>query len=88
MFAHYCQLIAKGREQSYEKNLREERFRLFRNKRSQCLKENTIGNTFKKRHATEKYIPHNHFVEAKDAPAWDELIKRIEHIYDRKRQLE
>jgi hypothetical protein len=80
MFAHYCQLIAKGREQSYEKNLREERFRLFRNKRSQYLKENTIGNTFKKRHATEKYIPHNHFVEVKDGPAWDELIKRIEHI--------
>lgn len=90
MFAHYCQLIAKGREQSYEKNLREERFRLFHNKRNRYLKENTISNMFKKRHATgnvykekhatEKYIPHNYFVEEKDAPAWDILIKRIDHI--------
>jgi hypothetical protein len=80
MFVHYWRLRAKGVKQSYEKNLEKERYRLFNNKRYRYLKENTIGNMFKKRHKTEKYIAGNCFVEAKDGPAWDELIRRIEHI--------
>ena len=99
MFSHYCQLIAKGREQSYEKNLREERYQIIHNKLNRYLKENTIGNIFKKahatgnvykekKHATEKYIPHNYFVESKDAFAWDELIKRIDYIDKEIEQIE
>lgn len=80
MFAQYWRLRAKGERQSYEKNIWGERYDLIQKKRYRYLKENTIGNMFKKKHKTEKYCPHNSFVEVKDGPAWDDLVRRIEHI--------
>jgi hypothetical protein len=80
--AHYHRLREKADIQSYEKKLREERYRLFHRERNRYLKENTIGNifNFKQKHRPEKYNPKNDFVEANDVPAWDELANRLEYI--------
>jgi len=48
MFAQYWRLRAKGERQSYEKNIWGERYDLIQKKRYRYLKENTIGNMFKK----------------------------------------